>query len=387
MASIGFVYWIFAARLYSPLQIGLATTFLSAASLINGFSMLGFGNTIIRYLPNSEVKEKKINTTFTVVSIAALILGIIYLLGLPLWTEKLMFVRTSIPLLLVAILFFPTNTLNNITDSVFTAFRETQWVFVSNMTQSTVKLISLIFLTSFGAWGVIGSNVVATFVAVALCLLIITNRYSIHYYPTFDKVILSRIKRFALGNYFYGLISGLPAMLMPIIITNRISPEQTAYFYMPNMIVNLLMIIPTSISRSYFSESSGLNKSVSMKNPMFISYVILIPAVVFLIVFGKYILNIFGRNYALQGYTYLLLVSVSTLIYVGICFLGYRLLMIEKMAFIIKVQFLSSFLYLALTFILTFMGINGVGIASLVSSIVTISIYSIDYISYKKVHQ
>lgn len=374
MAGIGFFYWLIAARLYSPEQIGLATTFLSAASLISSLAMLGFGTTLIRYLPTSDVKEKKINTAFTVVIIASLIIGLIYLLGLSYWTPKLLFIRSSIPLMLLMLLFFPVNTINGITDSVFTALREAHWVFVSNITQSLTKLAVLVLFASLGVWGVIGSNMVAVLVATTLCLFLIISRFKIHLYPLIDKPVLLLVRKFAFGNYLSNIINILPSLILPIIITNVLSPEDTAYFHMPNMIATLLALVPSTIARSYFAESSHANKPISFKRPLILTYGILVPVVIFLVLLGKFILHYFGADYAVQGYTYLVLISISILISVIGYFLGSILLLSQNYRGMILSSAVGSGFNIVLSFSLLRYGIAGVGMASIFTQIIILVI-------------
>jgi O-antigen/teichoic acid export membrane protein len=379
MAGIGVFYWFFATRLYTPTQIGLASTFLSVASLIYSFGLFGFGTTLIKFLPKSTNKEKIINTTFTIVSLSAFLLGIIYVIGIPFWTPKLIFLRESTLALFVVVIFFPLYSLNGITDSVSTAFREAHWVFLSNLTQSVVKLISLLALTSLGVWGLIGSNAIAITVAVILCMVLIKRRFGINFRPTFNLKVINEVKKFAFGNYLSGLIGGLPNMILPIIITNGISAAQTAYFNIPNMIVSILLLIPAAVSKSYFTESSHSGKLVSMKKPILVTYGVVIPIVLFLVLFGNFVLGIFGPLYAANGYLYLQLTLFSTLNYVAIYFLSNRLMVRNNMSFIVKTQIVTTILLLILVSIFLPMGINGVGYASVITSIITLGIYLYNY--------
>ena len=50
------------ARLYSAEQVGIGTTLISIITLISSFSILGLGNSLIKYLPISDKKNEKINT-------------------------------------------------------------------------------------------------------------------------------------------------------------------------------------------------------------------------------------------------------------------------------------------------------------------------------------
>ena len=64
MAVFGFLFWIINAHLYPAEQVGIRTTLISIMTLISKFSILGLGNGLIGYLPTSERKNEKINTSF-----------------------------------------------------------------------------------------------------------------------------------------------------------------------------------------------------------------------------------------------------------------------------------------------------------------------------------
>ena len=82
MSVFGFVFWIICARLFTAEEVGLATTIISVMGLITSFSLLGLGTGLIRYLPNSERKNDKINTCFTLVGVVSVIVTTIFILGM-----------------------------------------------------------------------------------------------------------------------------------------------------------------------------------------------------------------------------------------------------------------------------------------------------------------
>jgi O-antigen/teichoic acid export membrane protein len=49
MAGLGFVFWVVVARLYSPAEVGLATSLIAASTLIAYVSQLGLNNTLVRF--------------------------------------------------------------------------------------------------------------------------------------------------------------------------------------------------------------------------------------------------------------------------------------------------------------------------------------------------
>src|ERR1035437_7746220 len=70
MALSGFVFWIICAHLYTPEQVGLATTIISAVALVSSFCLMGYNIALIRYI-NYPAKSERINTVVTFVSILA----------------------------------------------------------------------------------------------------------------------------------------------------------------------------------------------------------------------------------------------------------------------------------------------------------------------------
>ena len=105
MTVLGFVFWMIASRMYSTTDIGLATTIISAMGLIVGLSVLGLNIGLIRYLPRSKDKNKKINTCFTLTALASIIIGTIYLLGIEKFSPALLFIQENLILSFAFILF------------------------------------------------------------------------------------------------------------------------------------------------------------------------------------------------------------------------------------------------------------------------------------------
>jgi O-antigen/teichoic acid export membrane protein len=228
----------------------------------------------------------------------------------------------------------------------------------------------MVLLAGLGVWGVIGSYMMAVVTALILSLFLIFYVFNLHLRPTLDQSIIKKLHKFAFGNYVSGLIGSVPGMIVPIFITNHLSPEQTAYFYMPNMIGSMLLVVPSSIAKSYFTESSSKNTTLSIRRPMYAVYSILFPIVVLIAIIGKNILNIFGTKYSIEGYNFLLCVSISTLISVVSYFYSYRLLIKNQLNKVIKIQLVTGVVYLSLVFILSSKGILGVGVSIIISKIV-----------------
>jgi O-antigen/teichoic acid export membrane protein len=255
MAVFGFFFWIINARLYSAEQVGIGTTLISIMTLISSFSLLGLGNSLIKYLPTSDKKNENINTSFTLVGLTSIFISIFFLVFLKIFSPKLLFVRESIIFSLLFILFVVFTSLNAISENVFIAYRSSKFVLIKNTISSIAKLILPIFLVALGAYGIVVSMGISIAVAFLVSLVFLILRFNYSPKPIIDRNIVKRMTKFSIGNYTAGLIGGFSAMVLPILITNLIGAKFSAYFYMDMMIASLLYIIPTATSQSFLQKA------------------------------------------------------------------------------------------------------------------------------------
>ncbi|MCK5449892.1 oligosaccharide flippase family protein [Candidatus Pacearchaeota archaeon] len=338
MTVLGFVFWMIASRMYSTTDIGLATTIISAMGLIVGLSVLGLNIGLIRYLPRSKDKNKKINTCFTLTALASIIIGTIYLLGIEKFSPALLFIQENLILSFAFILFAVVSSVGTLMDSIFIAFRETKFILVKNLIFSILKIGGLFAFISLGAFGIFSSWMIS--LAIALGVLFIILIWKFEYKPNFAfyDSIVHKMGKYSFGNYIAGFIGGLPLMVLPLMITNMISPETTAYYYMAMMIAGLLFVIPGATTQSLFAEGSfavGRGKELRTKSlersglrsdaelnalvwkAVKIISLIMIPAILVTVFFGDWILLAFGKEYAKEGFRFLQILAVSG-VFVGV---------------------------------------------------------------------
>jgi len=380
MAVFGFFFWIMNARLYSAEQVGIGTTLISIMTLISSFSILGLGNGLIRYLPTSKRKNEKINTSFMLVGFTSIFVSIFFLAFLKTFSPRLLFVRENIIFSLLFIIFIVFSSLNMISENVFIAYRSSKFVLIKNTIFSITKLIFPIFLLALGAYGIFMSVGIAIVIAFLFSLVILVFRFNYLFKPIIDKIVVKRMIKFSLGNYIAGFIGGLPAMVLPILITNLIGAKYSAYFYMDMMIANLLYIISTATSQSLFAEGSydEIELKVHLKKAIKIISTIIIPAIIVTFLFGNYILLAFGKEYSDEGFILLKFLSISG-IFISINAIGGAILNIkQKIKLMILLSLINAFVILSLSvfFIkMNLFGVVGVGIGWIVGRGITSVIY------------
>jgi len=377
MAFFGFFFWIINARLFKPEQVGIATTLISVLTLISTFSILGLGNSLIKYLPTSDRKNKKINTSFTIVGLTSVLIAIIYLLFLNIFSPKLLFVRENILFLILFILFAVFSSLNILSENVFIAYRSAKYVLLKNTILSFFKLALPVLLIGFGAYGIFMSVGIATIIAFGFGLLFLILKFNYLLKPIINKDIFKRMATFSFGNYIAGFMGNLPTMLLPIIILNNLGAKFSAYFYMAMTIANLLYIIPSAISQSLFAEGSyvGTELKKHLAKAVRINFIILIPVIIIFFFWGNYILSAFGKNYSSEAFRLLQLMTISS-IFISINSILTSVLMVKnKIKELISIGLFSAILTLYLCYLFIGMGLLGIGIAWIISQIIKSIIY------------
>ena len=69
-ASVGILFWVIAAKLYSVTEVGMATVLISSLGLVMLFSRFGFDLSIIRYIEIAD-KNKVFNTSLIITTVAS----------------------------------------------------------------------------------------------------------------------------------------------------------------------------------------------------------------------------------------------------------------------------------------------------------------------------
>lgn len=384
MAFFGFFFWIIAARLYSTEQIGLATTLVSIMGLITNFSLLGLNNTLIRYLPKSQQKNEKINTAFTLVILTTFVVSLSFVLGIHILSPKLLFIRQNFFYSLLFILFMIFYTLQTLTESIFIAYRTTNYILAKNTILSVAKLILPFFLVTLSAMGIFMSFGFASIISFILAFVILIKRFQYSYAIVINIDLVKKLAKFSFANYITTFLTGLPTLILPIIITNNINPKTSAYFYIDIMIANMLYIIPLATAQSLFAEGSHNEKGIRshLKKSLQIIGTLLIPAIIITVLFGKYILAVFGKGYASDGFFFLQLLAISG-IFIAINYLGSVLLNIEhRIGLLVMFNILTASSILLFSLIFLRFGLVGIGYAWILGQAISSLLYGYEIKRY-----
>jgi len=315
---IGFIYWFVAARLYESSDVGIGNSAVSAVALVVSLSVQGFGVGIIRLVPQYPDKENKvINLCLTLsLILLSLILSIFYIF-LPLWSKSL---NSFIEGKFLFFVFFSFSYLYTLLlDCVFIAKKKTQHLLMKNLQLNIIKLLLLLGFILQKSNGIYYSWGISTVIICVIETLILKKKVNESYKPSlvFDKKLGREVLEYSMKNHISDVISSLPNMILPIMIAEIMNVNMVAYFTITWMIVNSLMIIEKSTSQSLFAEISANISELDVivrKSIKFLLYQ-LSPIIFATLLFGKYILNIYGKEYSSNGYPLLVILTISLIPY------------------------------------------------------------------------
>ncbi len=367
MSFLGFFFWMVVARFYTEFEVGFSAAIISAISLLAAISVFGLNSSLIRFLPQASKPAEFINSCFTLGGLISLVVAGVFLAGLEIWSPNLSFIKENVIFTLAFIAFTLAWTLSALVDATFIARRGARFVLYKNTIFSLVKIpLPVILILFFHTFGIVASWGVAISIALAVSFFLFLRRVQKSYrpVPSLNLNLIKRVGQYSGGNYLANLLLQAPAWIMPLVVLNLMGAKQNAYFYVTWMIASLLFAIPSGVASSLFVEGSHFKerfKENVIKSLKF-TFLLLIPAVVLLVLVGKWLLLAFGQSYSANAWQLLQILVISGLpigiirIYISVLRVTHRLgelMVIEGlMAVIILV---GSFLIIPST------GIIGIG--------------------------
>jgi len=375
---LGFVFWMIAARFYTPSEIGIVVALISAINLLAGFSRLGLEFGIIRYLPNEPKKGELINSCLTIIVLVSALLAIIFIISSDLWTSSLSFIKGTefTPLFIMFTVFFA---LTLFQQRVFLAFRRAEFTFSQALINSSLKLVLIPLFTSLGSLGLFIAWGLPTVIAMLLNLFVFTPYLYRGYFPMprVEKRVVNEMFHFSFGNYIAENLWYLPSRLFPLLIISILSAEMTAYFYIAWSIALILYIIPSVVGDSLFAEGSYNRenlRNIAISAIKF-AFLILAPALLFVFIFGDKILLLFGKEYSENAFNLLRILALTAIPYT----FGHFYITMERIRGevrnIVELYGLVAALSIGIGYLLMLrIGIIGAGLGWLFAYVVAISL-------------
>lgn len=350
MAGGGAVFWVIAARLQSPENVGLAGSLVSAADALALFAQLGLNITLMRTMPISSRKAADVATASVLVFTAGAVFALIYCLLLPLTSPRLADVLGSPWAIGLYCLLVAATALNVLTDSIFLSINRVMSYLRTNGILLNVGKLALPFaLVGAGALGLYGAVGGATLICAAASVVIIfrhvPGRRSLRPSPE-----LVGSGRFAGAGYLSYVLHVIPQMVLPLLVINALGAAGGAVFFISFQIVTLQNAIMLAVANSTYAEAERAREGrhAVVRKGAVTMLVCSVIGIAVMYVMAPLFLQIFGDQYANEGTATLRILSFSTLA-TGLNYWGaLRLRMARHLTSMILVQLLSTVVMLAL---------------------------------------
>jgi O-antigen/teichoic acid export membrane protein/Ser/Thr protein kinase RdoA (MazF antagonist) len=370
MSLLGFLFWVFLAHLYAPGQIGQASALIAVTTLLSTLSLLGLNAGLLRFLPTSKQQSNDFNAATLVVTGTTLVAATIYVLFGNQLSGNFSLLAGSWHKL-AFVFFMVLVSLNMLTDTVFIANRKAQYHTLCYTSMGSTKLLLPLVLTRYGSLGIFMAYMWSVIISLSVSYYLMWRRCGYHFLARPNWRLIHRTRAYATHNYIGGVLSGLPAQILPLLIIRKLGAAQVAYFSMAWTMANLLYVIPSASTQSLLAESSHAphEQAQHVRRTLLLLAKLLIPVVIGAVLVAPFLLHIFGPAYAKNGTVIFQLLAISTFFVAG-NYIGTTLLNLEKRtAGIMGVQIVSVLVTFIAAWLLMPEGLTGIGLAMLSGNI------------------
>ena len=302
---LGFLYWIVAARYYSPAVVGESAALISAMLLMANVAELNLYNTLIRFLPTAGSRSLQYTfRAYVTVSVSALVVGVAalpFLQELDLVGDLLRIGPAGVACVLGALLVW---TLFALQDGVAIGARAAVWVPLENGIFGVAKLVLLVAFAAIAPrFGLFSSWLVAMVPVLVLmtCLIFwrLLPRHAGESGGTPEQIERRHVLAFmTLDNV--ALIGATAAnYLLPIMVLALAGSEANGYFFVAWGVASALDVALVSVASSLTVEGARHQDRLGELAATLLNRItlLIVPVVALVLIAAPVILSLYGDAY------------------------------------------------------------------------------------------
>jgi len=378
----GLVYWVVAAHLYNRQALGRCSALVSALIVVSSVAQLDLANTLPRFLPHARRSAGRlIAYGYGASAIAALSIGVAFVTVLPRLSSHWQFVDDSGPL---AVIFVPAAVvwvIFALEDAALTGLRRAVIVPVENSAYGVFKLLLLVSVASaLPSTGIFVAWLGPLLIIVPAINWLIFRRYVKAREPVAATGLRAReIVRFTVIDYVGTLFSQAYGYVLPLLVLSVLGAAANGSFFVAWTIAGGLELVALNFGTSLLVEGSRAPNRLAELTKGILARCLLatVTGAVVLALAAHLILRIYGPTYAANASVLLALLGAAT-VPTGLVIVAFALDRIEgRVGRAAVTQLALAVLVLGSSLLLMRrMGINGVGLAWLGSSLVVAAVRS-----------
>ena len=258
--GFGFLAWIVAARLYPASDVGLASGAISAVTLCAQLALVGVGSAVITLLPRHLASPGVLlDTSIAYLALTAVVAGGLFVAFAGGVLRELSVVATDPVYALLFVVLAAAGTLGVLFDQASTARRRGDQVLLRGVAAGVVTLAAVAAI-GLGAPGTGSRSIFAAWalggVTTLVLGLVLVGRavpgYRVR--ARFDRRLAGELTRVGFPNYLLTLTERAPGFVLPIVVTELLSPAENAAWYAAWMMAWVVFVIPIQVGMTSFAE-------------------------------------------------------------------------------------------------------------------------------------
>lgn len=303
--GFGFLAWLVAARLYSATEVGLASGAVSAVTLCAQLALVGVGSAVITLLPRFAGRPAPLlDTAISYLALTGTGAALLFLLFAGGVLRELSVIAADPAYALLFVVLSIGGTVGVLFDQASTARRRGDQVLVRGVAAgaATLTAVAVIGLGPgaggsreiFAAWALGGV------VTCALGLVTISRAVpGFGFRPRLDTRLAGELTRVGMPNYVLTLAERAPGFVLPIVVTEVLSPADNAAWYVAWMMAWVVFVVPIQVGMTSFAEiaSAPGRAATIVRHGVVTSLAVGAAGAVLLAVFAEPILGLLGSHY------------------------------------------------------------------------------------------
>lgn len=307
--GLGFLAWLVAARLFAASDVGVAAAVVAAMMLCVQVGLVGVGSSIINLFPTRRDRPAPLlDTAFSTVAVAATVAGCMFVALAAFALHELrpvvLDVRFTVAFLGLTLL----GTVGVLLDQVSTVMRRGDEALVRNVVSGAVTVVLIGALGLAGtpdvALGVVLAWLVGSLAAVSVgWWQLRRSALAYRYRPALEPPLAHGLVAVGLPNWLLTLAERAPGPVLPIVVTEVLSPAANAHWYIVWMLAWVVFIVPIQVGLSAFAEASHRPEALEsiVRRAVRTSLALGTAGAVATMLLADVVLRVLGGAYAAEG--------------------------------------------------------------------------------------
>jgi O-antigen/teichoic acid export membrane protein len=306
-SGFGFLYWLAAARFFSPAVVGVASAAVSAMMLLSALGMLGLGTFLIGELPRRpERAGPVIVAAGAAAAAAAALLAVLFALVAPLVVAELQPIGHTADALLLFAAGAAVTALALTLDQAFVGLLRGPLQLWRNGVFAAAKLVAVLLAGAWLAWdsglAIYGTWLLGHLVSLlAVALFLRARGHTLLHRPHWG--FLRSAGGPAMAHHVLNLAFQAPTLLLPLVVTGLLSAAWNASYYAAWMIASFAFVPSTALATVLFAAGASDRSALPTKLRRSLEHSLLTSAtcVIALVAAAGPVLTVFGARYAGQA--------------------------------------------------------------------------------------